>query len=283
LIIPNARIVSSDYMLTIGMKLIEGRMFDERDGTGTQMIALINQTMARNFWPGENPVGKRFKKGAYQETSPWITIAGIVGDVHQAALDLPARPEMYLPYQQQEFFSPDWLAVRTAGDPMLLAETIRQEIWAVDKEQSVAGMMPLGDLVDENLAPRKIQASLLGGFAGLALLLATVGIYAVLSFAVTQRTQEIGIRVALGAHRRDVLRMVFSQGLKLFLVGAALGLGAALALSRTLGHLLYGVSANDPISFAAVIVLLSGITLLACYIPARRATRVDPLVALRYE
>jgi putative ABC transport system permease protein len=166
---------------------------------------------------------------------------------------------------------------------MLLAETIRQEIWAVDKEQSVAGMMPLGDLVDENLAPRKIQASLLGGFAGLALLLATVGIYAVLSFAVTQRTQEIGIRVALGAHRRDVLRMVFSQGLKLFLVGAALGLGAALALSRTLGHLLYGVSANDPISFAAVIVLLSGITLLACYIPARRATRVDPLVALHYE
>jgi putative ABC transport system permease protein len=283
LIIPNARIVSSDYMLTIGMKLIEGRMFDERDGAGTQMVALINQTMARNFWPGENPVGKRFKKGAYQETSPWITIAGIVGDVHQAALDLPARPEMYLPYQQQEFFSPDWLAVRTAGDPMLLAETIRQEIWAVDKAQSVAGMMPLGDLVDENLAPRKIQASLLGGFAGLALLLATVGIYAVLSFAVTQRTQEIGIRVALGAHRRDVLRMVFSQGLKLFLVGAAFGLGAALALSRTLGHLLYGVSANDPISFAAVIVLLSGITLLACYIPARRATRVDPLVALRYE
>ncbi len=247
------------------------------------MVALINQTMSANFWPGENPVGRRFKKGSYQENSTWITIVGVVGDVHQAALDLPARPEMYLPYQQQEFFSPDWLAVRTAGDPMHLAETIRKEIWAVDTEQAVAGVMALDDLVDESLAPRKIQALLLGGFAGLALLLATLGIYAVLSFVVTQRTQEIGIRVALGAHRRDVLRMVLSQGSKLFLIGTGLGLLAALALSRTLGHLLYGISANDPVSFVAVIVLLGVVTLLACYVPARRATRVDPLVALRYE
>jgi predicted permease len=282
-LIPNARIVSSDYMRAVGMKLIEGRLFGRQDGAETSLVALINQTMARNYWPGENPVGKRFKNGSYEATSPWITIAGIVGDVHQAGLDLPARPEMYLPYQQQNFFSPDWLAVRTSGDPMHLAETIRQEIWAVDKEQPVAGMTLLEDLVDENLAPRRIQASLLGGFAGLALLLATLGIYAVLSFAVTQRTQEIGIRVALGAHRRDVLRMVLSHGLKLFLVGAVLGLVAALMLSRTLEHLLYGVSASDPISFAAVIFLLGGVTLLACYIPARRATRVDPLVALRYE
>ena len=282
-LVPNARIVSSEYMPAVGMKLIEGRMFDGRDGTASPTVALINQTMARSFWRGENPVGKRFKLGAYQATSPWITIAGIVGDVHQAGLDLPARPEMYLPYQQQDFFSPDWLTVRTAGDPMPLAEIIRQEIWAVDKEQPVVGVMPLEDLVDENLAPRKIQASLLGAFAGLALVLATLGIYAVLSFAVTQRTQEIGVRIALGAHRRDVLRMVLSHGLKLFLMGAVLGLGAALALSRTLGHLLYGVNASDPLSFAAVIVLLGGVTLLACYIPARRATSVDPLVALRYE
>ena len=282
-LVPNARIISSDYIRAVGMKFIEGRLFGRQDGSQTPLVALINQTMARNYWPGEDPVGKRFKKGSYQEASPWITIAGIVGDVHQAGLDLPARPEMYLPYQQQEFFSPDWLAVRTSGDPMHLAETIRQEIWAVDKEQPVAGMTLLEDLVDENLAPRRIQASLLGGFAGLALLLATLGIYAVLSFAVTQRTQEIGIRVALGAHRSDVLRMVLSQGLKLFMVGAGLGLVAALALSRTLAHLLYGLSVTDPISFVAVIFLLGGVTLLACYIPARRATRVDPLVALRYE
>src|SRR5439155_13245399 len=156
--------------------------------------------------------------------------------------------------------------VRTAGNPMHLAESIRQEIWAVDKEQPVVGARPLDDLVDENLSSRKIQASLLGGFAGLALVLATLGIYAVLSFAVTQRTQEIGIRVALGAHRSDVLRMVLSQGIRLFLIGTALGLVAALALSRTLGHLLYGISANDPISFAGVIVLLGAVTLLACYL-----------------
>ncbi len=190
---------------------------------------------------------------------------------------------MYLPYQQQEFFSPDWLTVRTADDPMRLAEIIRQQIWAVDKEQPVVGARPLEDLVDENLASRKIQASLLGGFAGLALVLATLGIYAVLSFAVTQRTQEIGIRVALGAHRSDVLRMVLSQGLRLFLIGAVLGLVGALALSRTLEHLLYGVSASDPISITTVILLLGAFTLLACYVPARRATRVDPLVALRYD
>jgi len=166
---------------------------------------------------------------------------------------------------------------------MALAESARQQVWAVDKEQPVAGVMPLEDLVDDNLSSRKMQASLLSGFAGLALLLVTLGIYAVLSFAVTQRTQEIGVRAALGAQPRDVLRMIFAQGFKLFLIGAAIGLAAALALSRALVHLLYGVSAYDPASFAGVTILLAAVALLACYVPARRATRVDPLVALRYE
>jgi putative ABC transport system permease protein len=239
--------------------------------------------MARNLWPGEDPEGKRFKKGASRENAPWITIVGVVGDVHQAGLAVPARAEMYLPFQQQEFFPPDYLAVRTSGDPLLLAESVRQQIWSVDRQQPVADVMPLERLVGENLAPRRMQASLLGGFAVLALLLASLGIYAVLSFVVTQRTQEIGVRVALGAHSRDILRMVFSHGLKLFLIGAGVGLAAALALSRTLGHLLYGVSANDPLSFVGVTLVLGGVTLLACYIPARRAMRVDPMVALRYE
>jgi putative ABC transport system permease protein len=282
-LIPNARIISRDYMRTLGMKLIEGRLFDEHDGAATQLVALINQTMARKCWPDEDPVGKRFKRGSYKETAPWITVAGIVGDVHQAGFEVPARPEMYLPYQQQEFFQPEYLAVRGSGDPMQLAEVVRQQVWAVDKEQAVAGMMPLEDLVDENLAARKMQTSLLGGFAGLALLLVSIGIYAVVSFAVTQRTQEIGVRVALGAQRGDVLHMIFSQALRLFLLGGTLGLGAALALSRAFAHLLYGVSAYDPASFLAVMILLAGVALLACYVPARRATRVDPLVALRYE
>ncbi|HXN53342.1 MAG TPA: ABC transporter permease [Candidatus Acidoferrum sp.] len=281
--IPNARVVSHNYMSALRMKLIEGRLFDERDGSGTQLVALINQTMARSLWPGENPVGKRFKKGAFRENVPWITIVGIVGDVHQAGPASPARAEMYLPYQQQEFFAPDYLAVRTSGEPLLLAESVRQQIWSVDKQQPVAEVMPLERLVGENLAPRRMQASLLGGFAGLALLLASIGIYAVLSFVVTQRTQEIGVRVALGAHSRDVLRMILSHGLKLFAIGAVLGLVAALALSRTMGHLLYGISASDPFSFLTVTFVLGVVTLLACYIPARRAMRVDPLVALRYE
>jgi putative ABC transport system permease protein len=283
-LVPNIRIISRDYTRALQMKLMEGRLFESRDAAGTLPVALVNQTMARNYWTGEDPAGKRFKVGGYSEKSPWLTVIGIVGDVHQAGLAVPARAEMYLPYQQEDLgFEPEYLAVRTAGDPMALGEIVRQQIWAVDKEQPVAGMMPLEDLVDENLASRKMQASLLSGFAGLALLLVTLGIYAVLSFAVTQRTQEIGVRVALGAQPGDVLRMIFSQGFRLFLMGAALGLAAAFVLSRALVHLLFGVSAYDPVSFAGVTILLAAVALLACYVPARRATRVDPLIALRYE
>jgi putative ABC transport system permease protein len=284
LLIPNVRIISKNYLSTLQTKLIEGRSFERGDAAGTLPVALVNQSMSKNYWPGENPIGKRFKIGTYRHNSPWITIVGIVGDMHQAGLDVPARAEMYLPYQQQDFgYEPEYLAVRASGDPMALAEIVRQRIWSVDKEQPVAGMMPLEDLVDENLASRKMQASLLSGFAALALLLVTLGIYAVLSFAVTQRTQEIGVRVALGAQPGDVLRMIFSQGLKLFLIGATIGLAAAFALSRALVHLLFGVSAYDPASFAGVMILLAAVAVLACYLPARRATRVDPLIALRYE
>jgi predicted permease len=282
--IPNCRIISDDYIRALGMKLVDGRLLDQRDATAAPPTALINQTLARNLWPGENPIGKRFKQGSDEEPSPWITIVGIVGDTHQAGLDSPARPEMYLSYLQQDFgFEPEYIAVRTTGDPMLMADAVRQQVWAVDKEQPVADAMPLEALVDDALAPRKIQATLLGGFAGLALLLAALGIYAVLSFAVTQRTREIGVRVALGAQRRDILQMVFSQGGRLFLLGAIIGLAAAFALSSTLEHLLYGVSATDPFSFALVTLLLASVTMLACYFPARRAMRVDPMVALRYE
>jgi predicted permease len=279
--IPNVRIISKDYPRALGMKLVAGRLFDDRDGAGTPLVTLINQTMARNWWPNEDPLGKRYKCPG--ENDSWITIVGIVGDVHQAGLDVPARPEAYFPYQQQNFFRPEYLTVKTTSDPMSLAETVRQQIWAVDKEQPVAGVMPLENLLEDDLSPWKMQASLLGGFAGLAILLAALGIYAVLSFAVTQRTNEIGVRMALGARPGNILRTVLGQGLRLVLLGVALGIAGTLALSRVLSHLLYAVDSNDPVILAGVSLLLGAVALAACYIPARRAMHVDPMVALRYE
>ena len=285
-LIPNLRMISANYPTALRMKLIAGRFFDHTDGPNTQLVALINETMARDYWPGENPLGKRLKRANYEDApaKPWLTIVGIVGDVHQAALDLPARPEMYLPYMQLDLgYDPEYLAIHTSGDPMSLVESVRQQVWSVDSEQPVSGAMLLSDIVDDNLASRRLQASLLTGFAAIALLLVTLGIYAVLSFAVSQRTQEIGVRVALGAQPSQVLRMIFSQGLRLFAIGAALGLSAAFLLTRAISHLLFNVSPYDPASFAAITLLLAAVSLLACYLPARRATHLDPLIALRYD
>jgi putative ABC transport system permease protein len=290
--IPNTRMISSKYIQAMGMKLIEGRTFDERDAAGTPLVALINQTAAKKFWPGRDPVGTRFRSdddpdtavpGSNVKAQPWITIVGIVGDVRQAGLDQPPRPEIYLPYGQHDFFAPDYLAVRTAGDPMSVANAVREQIWAVDKDQPVTDVMPLEDMLSDYLAPRELQSSLLGGFAGFALLLAALGIYAVLAFSVAQRTQEIGVRVALGAQQRDILRNVFSQGLKLAGIGVVIGVVGALALSQLVASLLFGVSATDPWTLAGAVAVLLLVALAACYIPARRAMRVDPIVALRYE
>jgi predicted permease len=281
--IPNVRVVSQDYFRAMGVPLKEGRLFDERDGAQTAPVAIINRTMAGKWWPGEDAVGRRFKVGSYEEKSPWITIIGIVADSRQAGIDVPARAEMYLPYQQQEFYAPSYLAVRTTGDPSKMAETIRQQVWEVDSEQPVAHVAPMSALVDEALSPRMIQTSLLGGFAGLALLLASLGIYALLSFTVAQRTQEIGLRMALGAQRRDVFGLVLTQGLRPTLVGIGVGVMGAFALHKVIAHLLYEVSPTDPRTFAGVAILLAGVAVAACYFPARRATKVDPIIALRYE
>jgi putative ABC transport system permease protein len=283
IIIPNFRMISSEYVQAMGMKLIAGRLFDEREGAKTQPVALINQTVARRYWPGEDPVGKRFKDGGYSSSSPWITIVGVVGDIRQEGLDVPPRPEVYFPFGQHDSFAPSYLAVRTAGDPMGLANSVREQVWAVDRDQSVTGVMPLETMLDDYLAPRKLQSSLLGGFAGFALLLAALGIYAVLSFSVMQRTQEIGMRVALGAQQRGILRVVLGQGLRLAIVGVVIGLAGALALGRVISNLLFGVSAFDPLTLAEAVAALLAVSFTACYVPARRAMRTDPMVALRYE
>ncbi|MGB6876239.1 MAG: ABC transporter permease [Candidatus Acidiferrales bacterium] len=282
-IIPNGRMISDEYIQAVGMKLIAGRTFDSRDAAGTQPVALINQTVAKTFWPSQDPVGMRFKSGGDPEPKPWITVVGVVGDVRQAGLDQPPRPEVYLPYDQHDFFAPSYLAIRTAGDPMSVANAVREQIWAVDKDQPVTHVMPLEQMLSDYLAPRELQSSLLGGFAGFALLLAALGIYAVLAFSVTQRTQEIGVRVALGAQQSDILRGILAQGLRLAGLGVVIGVVGALALSQVLGTLLFGVSATDPLTLAGAVAVLLAVAAAACYIPARRAMRVDPMIALRYE
>ena len=283
MLIANVRVVTPDYFRTVGMTLRRGRLLDRTDGPDALKVVVINETLARTYWPGQDPIGHRFKRGMPDSKSPWLTVVGVVADVRQGGMDVPVRPEAYFPYEQADFFAPDSLAVRTTGDPLSVAEQVRQQVWAVDKEQPVASVMTLQDIVDRSVAAKRLQMLLLGSFAALALLLASIGIYAVLSFAVSQRTQEIGVRLALGARPADVLRMVIANGLALFGIGLAIGITAALALSRLMSHLLFAVSAGDPLSYVSVTVLLGAVTLLACYLPARRAMRVQPMTALRYE
>ena len=279
----NTRVISTEYLQTLGVPLKEGRLLERRDSAHSVPVMLINETMAKQFWPDQNPIGKRIKMGDYDSSQPWVTIVGIVGDMKQMGFDLPPRAEMYFPYQQQSFYSPGYLAVKTADDATLIAGAVRAAIWSVDKEQPIDGVMPLEELVNVDLAPRELQAKLLGGLAGFALLLAALGIYAVLSFSVAQRTQEIGLRMALGAAPAQVLRSILGEGMKLVVLGLLIGVMASLVLARLLGHLLFGLSVTDPQTFIGVGILLGAAAFAACYVPAQRATRVDPMVALRYE
>jgi putative ABC transport system permease protein len=283
--ITNVREVNDHYLQTLGVTLKQGRWLDARDKVEAPLVALVNETAARRYWAEKNPMGSRFKTGDAASKAPWITVVGIVGDMHQAGLEKAPRPEMYFPFSQQARlgYDPRYIIVKAATDRIQLAQSVREQIWAVDKQQPVGGGFPLADLVDEELGPRRAQADMLGAFAGLALLLAGLGIYAVISFAVTQRTQEIGIRMALGAQPANVVRLVLGEGLRTMLIGIAIGLVSALALARTVAHLLYGIAPSDPLTFVVVPTILAAVGLLACWIPARRATRVVPLVALRYE
>jgi putative ABC transport system permease protein len=276
------RQVSVDYFRTMGIPLLAGRFFDDHDGADTQPVTIINQTMARQFWQNENPVGSHIRFG---NDEPWITVVGVVGDIKQMGLDVPVKAEMSFPYQQDSWAwtRPRDLVVRASGNPKALAAAIRDQVWAVDKDQPVSNARTMGDILDEEVSSRKLQMWLMGGFAAMALLLASIGIYGVLSYLVAQRIPEIGVRMALGATRGDVLRMIIGQGFKLVFAGIGIGLVAAFFLTRLMSSLLYGVSATDKSIFGIVVGVLSVVALLACFIPARRATRVDPLVALRYE
>jgi len=281
----NHREVSADYLKTMNIALRQGRYFDQHDGEHSMPVAIINETMARQYWPGQNPVGRRFKLGDPTEDVPWIQIVGLVADVRQMGLDEPVKAEMYLPFLQDEnpWYTPRDLVIRTSGDTLNLVSSVRQIIHEVDADQPISNVATLSDLLSVEAEQRRMGMIMLTAFAGLALLLASLGIYGVLAYFVTQHTNEIGVRIALGATRRNILALVLKKGMTLTLLGVGIGLGAAFALTRLMSSLLFGVKASDPLTFVAVPLLLAGVAFVACLIPARRATKVDPIVALRYE
>ncbi len=247
---------------------------------------IINETMARQYWPGEDSIGQRFALDNKDVPVRWLTVVGVVNDVRQIGLDQPVRPEMYLPYRQfstQPWFAPRDLVVRTAGEPMGLAVAVKHEIRAVDPAQPVSNIRTLDEVLDEDIAARRVGATLLLAFAAFAVLLAAIGIYGVLAYFVAQHVPEMGLRVALGAQRRDILGLIVGKGLKLALAGVALGAVAAVAMTRLMASLLYGVSRTDLTTCALGSAFLVALALIASYVPARRAARLDPLAALRSE
>lgn len=278
------RQVSTDYLQSMGVGLREGRYFESTDKKGSVPVVIVNETFARNFWPNENAIGRRFKLSS--PTAPWVTIVGIVNDVRQMGMDAPVKAEMYFPYRQittHSGYRPRDLAIRTTGNPIDLLPAVREQIRAVDPDQPISSIATMEQLLIEETGPRHLGTILLSAFAGFALILASLGIYGVLSYFVTQQTPDIGVRMALGAQRANILRLILGKGMRLVLIGVALGLVTAFGVTRVMTSLLFGVSATDPMTFVAIPLLLIAVALLACYIPARRATKVDPLVALRYE
>jgi putative ABC transport system permease protein len=279
------RVVDPKYLQTMSIPLLQGRNFESQDKLESPGVAIINETMARRFWPNQDPTGKRITPGRYTSTDPndWITIIGVAKDVRQVDLAVEPKPQMYLTYIQADFFAPRHLIVKTSVEPKSLASVVRKTVWEVDKDQPVSNILTMDEVLSESIARQRFSMLLLGVFAAVALVLAAVGIYGVMSYSVAQRRNEIGIRMALGAQKSDVLKLTVGHGLKLVLIGVGCGLAGAFMLTRLMSSLLFGVRATDPTTFVAISVILVGVALLASYIPARRATKVDPLVALRYE
>jgi putative ABC transport system permease protein len=258
-------------------------MFTPSDRNESAPVVIVNETLARHYWPKERATGHHIAFGSLGKRV-LRTIVGVVADVHERGYELKMKPGVYVPIASLDFdWGPDTLVVRTAGEPTALASAVRRVVASVDPEQPISDLRTMDEIVDLDVADRQQQMTLLGAFAGLALVLASIGLYGVLSYAVTQRSREIGLRIALGASASSVVRMIVGRGLALTGIGLAIGLVAAWLATRAMKNLLYGVAAADPLTFAAVAALLGIIALIACWAPARRASRVDPITVLREE
>jgi len=281
------RVISPDYLRVLHVPLVRGRLFNESDNATNTPVVLINQAMAKALWPGQDPIGHRIWIGKSMgpsgaEPAP-RQIVGVVADMRQDSLADPSNPAMYIPYEQTKYTDSEYFVLRTARSPLLAVPQARDALRAIDPETPPTQVSSMQDVVYASVKDWRFHATLLGIFGALALVIAAIGVYGVISYSVVQRTHEIGIRMALGAQQSSILRLVIRQGLTLAGVGIVVGIGAALALARLIASLLYGVSATDPLTFAGVAALLLIVAVAACYIPARRAMRVDPMVALRYE
>jgi putative ABC transport system permease protein len=280
---PDVHIVSPGYVPTLGITLLRGRSFTEADREDAPLVAMINQRLAGQFFPNQDPIGKRFMFG-HPSTDPpkWLTIVGVVADTKMYGLANLSRLEVYETFRQNPSRQMD-LVVKSRVDPAALTSVVRAAVYSVDKDQSIASVATMKQLVNNSTATRRMTLVLLGLFSALALILGAIGIYGVVSYSVAQRTREIGVRMALGAPRAGVFRMVIGEGMKLAGAGIVIGIPAALGLTRLMSSLLYQVSTADFETFTAVAVLLLLVALVASYMPARRATSVEPIVALRYE
>jgi predicted permease len=272
------RVVTPDYFQTMGIQLIGGRLLTSQDDSAAPLVTLINQTAAQRYWPGQNPLGHRVQIGG---GNPWREVVGIVGDVKDQGLDRGANPQVYFYWAQSP--AHDGTLVVRGANVSSLASAIRSKAQELDKQLPISNVRTLEDIVEGSIAEPRTYTLLLALFAGIALTLAAVGIYGVMAYSVAQRAHEIGVRMALGAQSSDALKLVLKQGMRLALVGALIGLIASWALTRLMKNLLFGVNTTDPLTFILISLLLTLVALLACWLPARRATKVDPLVALRNE
>jgi putative ABC transport system permease protein len=277
----NVRTVSNSYFGTMQIPILRGREFTSQDSAKGQLVVAVNKAFAARFWPGEDPLGKRMRFSGRLADQPWRTVVAVVGNI-QNQLNVPASAEMYFPLRQQVRTTMA-LVVRTSPDPRSLAESVRAQVAALDRDQPVFDIMTMDDLRSVTLLGWRLGGTFMGAFAGFALVLAAVGLFGVIAYAVNERTHEIGLRMALGARPQEVFRLIVGQGMTLALIGVLAGLPLGLGTGRAVAGLLYGVAPNDLATFAGVAAILAGVAFAACYIPARRAMCTDPIVALKYE